>query len=216
MHVSVITLFPEMFSPLRFSIPGRALEKGLWKLDLVGLRDFGIGPRKNVDAPCYSGGPGMLLRPDVVHDAVLHACTLSVKKPRFIYLSGRGTPVTQKELHMYAQDPYLNVLSGRYEGVDERVLEHWEFEQKRIGDFIVSGGEFPALMLIDGCVRCIPEALGNKDSLTQDSFQNGYLEHPQYTRPECWMGHEVPLVLRSGHHAHIKAWKEDNSFPLIP
>ena len=216
MHVSVITLFPEMFSPLRLSIPGRALDKGLWKLDLVALRDFGIGPRKNVDAPCYSGGPGMLLRPDVVHNAVLHACTLSAHKPRFIYVSGRGTPVTQKDLHTYAQEPYIIILSGRYEGVDERVLEHWSFEQKRIGDFIVSGGEFPALMLIDGCVRCIPNALGNHDSLTQDSFQNGCLEHPQYTRPESWMGLEVPEVLRSGHHAKINAWKVKNSLPLIP
>lgn len=215
MHISVVTLFPEIFSALHTSIPGRALEQGLWKLGLVSLRDFGTGNRQNVDAPCYGGGAGMLLRPDVVHEAVTSACTLNPSVPKFVYLSARGTPLQQRDLHEYASCPYLILLCGRYEGVDERVLEFWNFEQKSIGNFIVSGGELPALMFIDGCVRCIPGVLGNEASLIHESFQNDQLEHPQYTRPEHWMGRSVPSVLLSGHHEQIRRWKIQNSTPIV-
>ena len=160
MHIAVISLFPEIFSTLRVSVLGRALNKGLWHLDLIALRDFGVGKRKNVDHSCYGGGAGMVLRPDVIHEAVFHACTLNSHTPKLVYLSPRGTPVHQKDVEAYAACPYLIILCGRYEGVDERVLEFWNFEQKRIGDFVVSGGELPASMLIDGCVRCLPGTLG--------------------------------------------------------
>ncbi|PPE03348.1 tRNA (guanosine(37)-N1)-methyltransferase TrmD [Holospora curviuscula] len=214
MHISVISLFPEMFSALGCSVSGRALEKKVWRLDLVSLRDFGVGKRKNVDRSCYGGGPGMLLRPDVVHEAVIHAYALSSYTPRLVYLSPRGTPVKQKDVEAYASSPYLILLCGRYEGVDERVLQFWNFEQKRIGDFVVSGGELPASMLIDGCVRCLEGTLGNPDSLIYESFQEDRLEHAQYTYPALWMGRKVPDVLRSGHHKNIEVWKKNNSLPV--
>ncbi|ETZ06853.1 tRNA (guanine-N(1)-)-methyltransferase [Holospora obtusa F1] len=213
MHISVITLFPEMFSSLNTSVLGRALKKNLWRLDLINLRDFGIGKRKNVDRACYGGGPGMILRPDVVHEAVTYAYGLNKNKPHLVYLSPRGSPVHQKDVQAYSYLPYLVILCGRYEGVDERVLEFWNFQQKCIGTFVVSGGEIPAMMLIDGCVRCVPGVLGNSESLINESFQENTLEHPQYTYPALWMGRAVPEVLRSGHHKNIKIWKKTHVLP---
>ncbi|ETZ04656.1 MULTISPECIES: tRNA (guanosine(37)-N1)-methyltransferase TrmD [Holospora] len=213
MHISVITLFPEMFSSLKVSILGRALKENLWRLDLIELREFGVGKHKSVDRSCYGGGAGMLLRADVVHEAVLYAHSLDVHTPQLVYLSPRGATMRQTDIEGYVSCPYLIILCGRYEGVDERVLEFWNFQQKCIGNFVVSGGELPAMMFIDGCVRCLPGVLGNSESLVYESFQNNALEHPQYTYPELWMGRKVPEVLRSGHHQKIKAWKEENSLP---
>lgn len=211
-HGVVLTLFPELFpGPLGVSLVGKALEQNRWKLTLVPLRDYGIGPHATVDEPCYGGGPGMVFRPDVVHLA-LQACTLGLNNPRFLYLSPRGFPLAQEHLVQWAQEKReLVLLCGRYEGVDERVLAHWQFEEVSIGDFLLCGGELPVMTLLEGLVRLLPGVVGNPASLISESFHEPLLEHPQYTRPRLWEGLPVPEVLLSGHHQKIVQWKRDQS-----
>ncbi len=212
----VLTLFPEMFpGPLAASIVGTALTDGRWSLDTVGIRDFGLGRHRQVDDTPAGGGAGMVLRADVVaaalDDAVAnrHASDL----PR-IYLSPRGEPLTQSIVRELAVAPGVLLLAGRFEGVDERVLEARAFREVSIGDYVLSGGEIPAMALIDACVRLLPGVLGASESLGEESFENGLLEYPQYTRPREWEGRSIPDVLLSGDHARIARWRRKSAEDL--
>ena len=202
----VLTLFPEMFpGPLGHSLAGRALEDGLWALRTTHIRSFASDKHATVDGAPFGGGPGMVMRADVV-DAALEAAG---PKTRPIYLTPRGAPLTQERVRELAQEPEITILCGRFEGVDERVIEDRGFEQLSIGDFILSGGEPAALAIIDACVRLLPGVIGKSESLSDESFEGGLLEYPHYTRPETWRGKAVPEMLLSGHHERIQHWRRE-------
>lgn len=201
----VLTLFPEMFpGPLDHSIAGRALEDGVWALETVDFRDFASDKHRTVDDAPFGGGPSMVLRPDVV-DAALQA-TNGTRGP-VIYLSPKGRLLDQARVREIAQASAVTLLCGRYEGVDERVIEARGLEEVSLGDFVLSGGEPAAIALIDACVRLLPGVLGNEESLVDESFARGLLEYPHYTRPQDWRGRKVPETLLSGHHEKIRAWR---------
>ena len=205
----VLTLFPEMFpGPLDHSIAGKALEDGVWALETVDFRDFASDKHRTVDDAPFGGGPSMVLRPDVV-DAALQA-TAGTPGP-VIYLSPKGRLLDQARVREIAQAPAVTLLCGRYEGVDERVIEARGLEEVSLGDFVLSGGEPAAMALIDACVRLVPGVLGSGESLAEESFERGLLEYPHYTRPQSWCGREVPEVLLSGHHERIAAWRLDQA-----
>ena len=202
---TVLTLFPEMFpGPLGHSIAGKALEDGVWALETVDFRDFASDKHRTVDDAPFGGGPSMVLRPDVV-DAALQA-TAGTGGP-VIYLSPKGRLLDQARVREIAQASAVTLLCGRYEGVDERVIEARGLEEVSLGDFVLSGGEPAAMALIDACVRLLPGVLGNALSLVEESFERGLLEYPHYTRPQDWRGRKVPETLLSGHHEKIRAWR---------
>jgi len=202
---TVLTLFPEMFpGPLGHSIAGKALEDGVWALETVDFRDFASDKHRTVDDAPFGGGPSMVLRPDVV-DAALQA-TAGTRGP-VIYLSPKGRLLDQARVREIAQASAVTLLCGRYEGVDERVIEARGLEEVSLGDFVLSGGEPAAIALIDACVRLLPGVLGNVESLVEESFERGLLEYPHYTRPQDWRGRKVPETLLSGHHEKIRAWR---------
>jgi tRNA (guanine37-N1)-methyltransferase len=208
----VITLFPEAFpGTLGLSLTGKALDFGLWRLDTIDLRPFGIGKHLNVDDTPAGGGAGMVLRPDVV-DAALAAAAEGTPDDRsrwpVIYLSPRGKPFDQATARRLAQADGITLLCGRFEGVDQRVIDHHQIEEISLGDFILTGGEIAAIALIDATVRLIPRVLGNQASTEEESFSEGLLEFPQYTRPTDWQGRAIPEVLQSGHHANIATWRK--------
>ena len=201
----VLTLFPEMFpGPLGHSIAGKALEDGVWALETVDFRDFASDKHRTVDDAPFGGGPSMVLRPDVV-DAALQA-TAGTRGP-VIYLSPKGRLLDQARVREIAQASAVTLLCGRYEGVDERVIEARGLEEVSLGDFVLSGGEPAAIALIDACVRLLPGVLGNVESLVEESFERGLLEYPHYTRPQDWRGRKVPETLLSGHHEKIRVWR---------
>lgn len=207
--VRVLTLFPEMFpGPLGESLAGKALSDGSWSLRTVNIRDFATDRHGTVDDTPCGGGPGMVMRPDVVHGA-LEAVT-DAPGP-VIYLTPRGRPLDQKQVQALAAGPGMTVLCGRYEGVDERVLEAHAVVEVSLGDFVLSGGEPAAIALIDACVRLLPGVMGDETSLEEESFQSGLLEYPHYTRPAEWQGRRVPEVLLSGHHEKIRAWRREQA-----
>lgn len=199
----VITLFPEAFpGTLGLSLTGKALDLGLWRLDAIDLRQFGIGKHRNVDDTPAGGGAGMVLRADVV-DAALHAAAgLPV-----VYLSPRGRRFDQAMARDWAAGPGITLLCGRFEGVDQRVLDHHNIAEVSLGDFVLTGGEIAAQAMLDATVRLLPGVLGNAESAVEESFSDGLLEHPQYTRPALWEGREIPAVLQSGNHAEIAKWR---------
>ncbi len=208
----VITLFPSAFpGVLGESLTGKALQEGLWQLETIDLRRFGIGKHRNVDDTPAGGGAGMVLRADVLGPAIEHALQGVQGNQPLIYLSPRGAPMTQKLVQNLAQADGVTLLCGRFEGVDERVLEHYNIQEVSLGDFILTGGEIAAQALIDATVRLIPEVLGNQASTEEESFSSGLLEHPQYTRPAEWIGRPIPEVLMSGHHGKIAAWRQEQS-----
>lgn len=211
MHITVLTLFPEVFpGVLGVSLPGKALAQGLWTLKIINLREYGLGVHKTVDDSCYGGGAGMVLRPDVIHNALSeNGCDKD--KNLFIYMTPRGVPLQQKHFRESRTFSKIVILCGRYEGVDERVLHWWGFQEISLGDFVLCGGEVPAMAFIEGLVRLIPGVVGNETSLVTESFENNLLEHPQYTRPFNWQGMNVPEVLVSGHHRNIQEWKHAQS-----
>jgi tRNA (guanine37-N1)-methyltransferase len=203
-QATVLTLFPEMFpGPLGVSLAGKALNTGLWSLDTVDIRSFATDAHRTVDDSPFGGGPGMVMRPDVV-DAALAA--QSGPGPR-IYLSPRGRVLDQERVRALAEGPGLVVLCGRFEGLDERVIAAHRLEEVSLGDFVLSGGEPAAIALLDACVRLLPGVVGKAETLVEESFEAGLLEYPHYTRPQLWRGREVPEVLLSGNHARIKAWR---------
>ena len=244
-----LTLFPEMFpGPLGVSLAGKALEKGIWSLKTLNIRDFTHDKHSTVDASPYGGGTGMVMKPDVLHEAIEHAKTLiktplplreglgggvsssSVirhpssestphpnpppqggKETKLIYFTPRGVPMTQKLVEECSKSDLI-LLCGRFEGIDQRVIDHHEMLEVSLGDFILSGGEIAALALLDACVRLLPGVIGNENAIHEESFAStsnysGLLEYPHYTRPSHWNGRHVPEVLLSGNHEHISEWR---------
>lgn len=209
----IVTLFPEAFpGTLGLSLTGKALAEGLWALETYDLRQFGEGRHRNVDDNPAGGGAGMVLRADVVARA-LDEASLGTPPDRarwpVIYLSPRGRRFDQAMARRWAQGDGLTLLCGRFEGVDERVLQHYAVEEVSLGDFVLTGGEIAATALIDATVRLIPRVLGNQASVEEESFSDGLLEHPQYTRPALWEGRAIPDILQSGHHAMIADWRRE-------
>lgn len=203
----VLTIFPEMFpGPLGQSLAGQALEKGVWALETVDIRAFASDKHRTVDDAPFGGGPGMVMRPDVVDAAIAAAQGKDPALP-LIYLTPRGRPLDQARVRALAAGPGATVLCGRFEGVDQRVLEAWGAEEISLGDFVLSGGEPAAITLIDACVRIVPGIIGSAESLDEESFERGLLEYPHYTRPQVWKDRAVPEVLVSGHHARVRAWR---------
>ena len=208
-RVHILTLFPEMFPGfLGHSLAGKALERGDWSVDAINIRDFAEGVHKTVDDTPYGGGAGMVMRPDVIERAAL-----SIAEPgRKIYMSPRGTPLTQALVKELVAAPSLTILCGRYEGVDQRVLDAQGFEEVSIGDYVLSGGEQAAMILMDACIRLLPGVMGNATTPDEESFSEGLLEYPHYTRPSDWVSADgesrsVPDVLKSGNHAEIAKWR---------
>lgn len=202
---SVITLFPEAFpGTLGVSLIGKALREGVWSLDTVQLRDFGQGPHKNVDDTPAGGGAGMVLRADVAAAAI---DSVARNDRPLIYLSPRGEPLTQGMAQSLAAGPGLVLFCGRFEALDERVIEARGMREIAVGDAVLAGGEAAALVLLEACVRLLPGVLGNDASIAEESFSDGLLEQPHYTRPREWEGHAIPEVLLSGDHGKIEAWR---------
>ena len=203
----VLTLFPEMFpGPLGLSLAGQGLEAGAWALEAVDIRDFAADKHRTVDDPPFGGGPGMVIRPDVVSEAI-DAAAGADPSLALIYLTPRGRPLTQARVGELGRGPGIVLLCGRYEGLDERVLDAHGLDEISLGDFVLSGGEAAAIAVIDACVRLLPGVVGAPESLIDESFENGLLEYPQYTRPREWRGRTVPEVLVSGDHEKVKAWR---------
>ncbi len=206
----ILTLFPEMFpGPLGHSLAGKALAGGIWHLETVDIRSFASDKHRSVDDPPFGGGPGMVMRPDVVDAAIGSVIDPGGSDPggRVLYLSPRGRLLDQALVRDLAVGAGVTLLCGRYEGLDERVIEARGLEEVSLGDFVLSGGEPAAVALIDGCVRLLPGVVGAEATLEEESFARGLLEYPHYTRPAEWHGRRVPEVLISGHHERIRAWR---------
>ncbi|MGD9785040.1 MAG: tRNA (guanosine(37)-N1)-methyltransferase TrmD [Hyphomicrobiaceae bacterium] len=207
----ILTLFPEMFpGPLGLSLAGQALDAGLWSLTTHQIREHGIGRHRAVDDTPAGGGAGMVMRADVVAAAIDHARATDPDLP-LIYPSPRGEPFTQQLAHEFAQGPGVMVLAGRFEGVDQRVIEARQMREVSVGDYILSGGELAAMMMIDASVRLLPGVVGAPESLTHESFETGLLEQPLYTRPREWEGRPIPDILLSGDHKRIAQWQADEA-----
>ena len=213
-EADVLTLFPSMFpGPLGISLAGRALEEGTWRLRAVDIRGFASDKHRSVDDTPAGGGPGMVMRADVVAAAVDAVHRPDSAKP-LIYLSPRGKPLTQKRVRELAAGPGVTLLCGRFEGVDQRVIEARSMEEVSLGDFVLSGGEPAAMALIDACVRLLPGVMGSGLSGEDESFESGLLEYPHYTRPAVFEGREIPAVLTSGDHAKVNAWRRERAEEL--
>lgn len=211
---SVLTLYPEMFpGALGLSLAGRALEAGTWSLEAIQIRDFAADRHRTVDDTPAGGGAGMVMRADVLAKAIDHASPPGDARPRLL-MSPRGKPLTQARVRDLAAGPGAVILCGRFEGVDQRLIEARNLEEVSIGDFILSGGEPAALVLLDAVVRLLPGVMGNSVSGEEESFENGLLEHPHYTRPQEFEGRPIPEVLISGNHKKIAAWRRAESEAL--
>ncbi len=203
-QATVLTIFPEMMpGPLAYSLAGKALEAGIWRLETVDIRDFASDKHRSVDDAPFGGGPGMVMRPDVLDAAIDGAGGVGP----LIHLSPRGRPLDQERVRELAMMPGIRLICGRFEGVDERVIEARAIEELSLGDFVLSGGEPAAIALIDACVRLLPGVVGCPETLAEESFAEGLLEYPHYTRPQTWQGRTVPEVLVSGDHGRIRAWR---------
>ncbi|HEY9080358.1 tRNA (guanosine(37)-N1)-methyltransferase TrmD [Magnetovibrio sp.] len=207
-----LTLFPDMFpGSLGQSLAGQALEDGRWTLETVDIRGFARDKHRTVDDTPCGGGAGMVMRPDIVDLAIRDVQDKTGGKLPLIYMTPRGRPLTQNRVRELAFGPGVAVLCGRYEGVDQRVLDAHDVEEISIGDYVLSGGEVAALVLMDACVRLIPGVMGSGRSHEEESFEEGLLEYPLYTRPTEWQGRTVPEVLLSGHHGNIRAWRREQA-----
>jgi len=203
---TVLTLFPEMFpGPLGHSLAGKALERGFWRLETVDIRAFARDKHRSVDDAPFGGGPGMVLRPDVVDTAI--AGIADCPGP-LLYLSPRGHRLEQERVVRLSEGPGVRLLCGRFEGIDERVIEAHAIEELSLGDFVLSGGEPAAIALIDACVRLLPGVIGDAAAVNEESFAENLLEYPHYTRPQEWRGRTVPEVLVSGHHDKVRQWRQ--------
>ena len=206
-QAKVATLFPEMFpGVLGQSLAGRALENGIWSLDVKDIRDHATDRHRTVDDNPFGGGAGMVMRPDIV-DAALRELRADAPDLPLIYLSPRGKVLNQKRCRELAAGPGAILLCGRYEGIDQRVLDEHQAEEISIGDYILMGGELPAMVLIESCIRLIEGTVNKTESVDEESFETGLLEYPHYTRPANWNGRDVPEILLSGHHAKVQAWR---------
>lgn len=208
--MTVLTLFPEMFpGSLGHSLAGKALERGTWSLDVQDIRDHGLGKHRTVDDTPSGGGPGMVMRPDVLAAAIDAALAAPGRTGRpLVYLSPRGQVFDQAMARRWAEAGGVTLVCGRFEGVDERVLEARQVEEVSLGDFVLSGGEPAAIVMLDAVVRLLPGVVGDEAVLNEESFADGLLEYPQYTKPQNWEEREIPAVLLSGHHAEIAAWRK--------
>jgi len=207
-RASVLTLYPEMFpGPLGVSLAGRALGEGVWRLDTVQIRDFATDKHRSVDDTPAGGGAGMVLKPDVLAAAI---DSVSDGRP-LLALTPRGKPLTQAKVRELAAGDGVILLCGRFEGFDERIFEARSVEEVSIGDYILSGGELGAMVILDACVRLLPGVMGAASSGEEESFEKGLLEYPHYTRPVTWEGRTIPEVLRSGDHARIAAWRHERA-----
>ena len=217
LEIKILTAYPEIFpGTLGYSILGKALDEKKWSLDIVNLHDFGIDERKNIDDEPFGGGPGMVIRPDVVENALLSIDYPKDLKRQLIYLTPSGKPLKQSNLAGFIEFNQLIILCGRFEGVDERAIKILNFMELSIGDYVLAGGEIASQVLVEGCIRLLPGVLGQPESLLEESFSSNLLEYPHYTRPQVWKDvqnkdHAVPEVLLSGHHEKIKEWRKDKS-----
>ena len=216
LKVRLLTIFPEAFpGMLGISVVGKALENKIWDLQVIDIRNFALNNRKSVDDYPYGGGAGMVMRPDVIADAIDSSFSYKDDKSvKFVYLSPRGELLNQKKVRQLSKEKELFILCGRYEGVDQRVIDEYRMEEISVGDYILSGGEIAACALLDAVVRNLPEVLGSNESLVEESFGNGegsvfdnLLEYPHYTKPAVWRDIKVPEVLVSGHHKKINEWR---------
>ena len=207
-QASVLTLYPEMFpGPLGLSLAGRARAEGIWSLDAVQIRDFATDKHRSVDDTPAGGGAGMVMRADVLGAAVDHVLARAPEVP-MLAMTPRGEPLTQALVRQLAAGPGVAILCGRFEGMDERLFEARPIRPVSIGDYVLSGGEMGALVLLDACIRLLPGVMGAASSGVEESFESGLLEYPHYTRPQMWEGRTIPEVLRSGDHAKIAAWRK--------
>lgn len=213
-QASIITLFPELFpGPLGASVLGRGLSEGLWSLQTVQLRDFATDRHRTVDDTPSGGGAGMVLKPNILARAIDAQTSPTDERPR-ILMSPRGVPLTQERVRTLAQGSGAVIVCGRFEGVDQRVIDGRALEEISIGDYVLAGGEVAAMVLLEAVVRLIPGVLGSAESHADESFENGLLEYPHYTRPQSFEGAEIPAVLTSGDHARISAWRAGQSRAL--
>lgn len=211
---TILTLYPDMFpGPLGHSLAGRALERGDWQCDAVNIRDFATDKHRTVDDTPAGGGAGMVLKPDVLAGAIDHVSPPGDLRPRLL-MSPRGTPLTQRRVRHLADEPGVVIICGRFEGVDQRVIDTRGLEEVSVGDYILSGGEVAALTLLDAIIRLLPGVMGNAESGLFESFENGLLEHPHYTRPNVWEGQAIPDVLTSGNHARVEEWRREQARAL--
>ncbi len=213
MRFDVLTLFPEMFAPVKESILGRALDNNLIELNLINFREFSTDKSKHVDDTPYGGGAGMVIKPEPVYDAYKSIVEGLESKPKVIYLSPKGKVFNQQIARELAKEEHLILLCGHYEGIDQRVIDEIVDEEISIGDYVLTGGELPAMVLIDAISRNV-EGVIKEESVEDESFSEGLLEYPQYTRPEVFMGRRVPEVLLSGHHANIANWRREQSLEI--
>lgn len=207
MKFDILTLFPEMFEPLKASVIGRAVEKKRIAINVINMRDFSQDKHKKVDDTPYGGGAGMVMKPDVVYRAYQ---SIQKKETKVIYMSPQGKTLNQKMVENLSKESHLIILCGHYEGIDQRVLDKIVDEEISIGDYVLTGGEIPAMVLIDSVSRYV-EGVLKQDSIQEESFSNGLLEYPQYTRPEVFEGEAVPEILLSGHHEKIERWRKEKS-----
>ena len=208
----ILTLYPEMFpGPLDKSLSGKALKKGIWSLNTFDLKDYGLGPHKSVDEKPSGGGPGMVLRADVL-DSAINDC---FKKDRpMIYFSPKGKPLDQEMIERFSVINGVSIICGHFEGIDHRLIDLHDIEEISVGDYILSGGEIATIVFLDSLVRLLPNVLGNGDSKKIESFTDGLLEYPQYTKPNEFKGLKIPDILLSGNHKAIKEWQENQSLSL--
>ena len=217
LNITILTAYPEMFpGGLAFSLIGKALKENKFSLKTLDLHEYGFNDRNNIDDDPFGGGPGMLIRPDVIERAILSIDTKLVQNSHRVYLTPSGEPLKQSKLINFSKLDQLIILCGHFEGVDQRAIDVLNFEEISIGDYVLSGGEIAAQVLVEGCIRLIPGVLGQPKSLLDESFTNNLLEHPHFTRPQVWEDasnekHEVPEVLLSGHHEKIKKWRYEQS-----
>ncbi|KJV69382.1 tRNA (guanosine(37)-N1)-methyltransferase TrmD [Candidatus Neoehrlichia procyonis] len=213
MIFNILTIFPHMFpGPLSYSIIGNALKKGIWSLNIIDIRSFAHDKHKTVDDRPYGGGPGMIMKADVIGLAVDHVIS-NYPNTKLIYMSPSGEKLEQHISRQIIHFSNITILCGRFEGIDKRVLDFYKFREISIGDYVLSGGELASMVLIDSCIRLVPGIIGNYNSLISESFNNG-LEYPQYTRPQKWMGLDVPSILLSGNHKKINEWKKKQSYDI--
>ena len=211
----ILTLFPEMFpGPLGFSIIGKALEEKNWLLELIKLQNFSKKGSKYVDDKPYGGGPGMIIKSEIVHEALKQTIKKIKNNYSLVYLTPKGKKLDQKKIKRFVKRNNLILICGKYEGIDQRVIDAWKMEEISMGDYVLSGGEIAAMSLIDSCVRLLPNVLCSAKSLENETFENNLLEYPQYTKPRKWLGKKVPEVLLSGNHRKINEWKKKESIRI--